>query len=70
MEVFAAGIVVGIMIGLISVLRLKVGVIKVVIDDPTEAPYLFLELTKDATEIPRRKYVLMKVDQKIHYSQE
>ena len=70
MELFAAGVVVGVMIGLLGMLRLKVGIIRVVVDDPSENPYLFLELAKDATDIPRRKYVLMKVDQKIRYSQE
>ena len=70
MEVFAAGVIVGVMIGLLLVLRLKVGVIRVVVDDPTEDPYLFLELSRDAVNITRKKYVLMKVDQKIRYSQE
>lgn len=69
MELFAAGVVVGVMVGLLCVLRLKVGVIRVVVDDPSESPYLFLELAMDACDIPRRKYVLMKVDQKIRYSQ-
>lgn len=70
MEVFAAGVIVGVMIGLLLVLRLKVGVIRVVVDDPTEDPYLFLELSRDTSNITRKKYVLMKVDQKIRYSQE
>lgn len=70
MEVFAAGVVVGMMIAMLLALRIKVGVIRVVIDDPNENPYLFLELAKDANDIPRRKYVLMKVDQKVRYSQE
>lgn len=70
MEFFAAGVVIGIMIAALLALRIKVGVIRVVVDDPNENPYLFLELAKDAADIPRRKYVLMKVDQKVKYSQE
>lgn len=70
MEFFAAGVVVGIMIAMLLALRIKVGVIQVVVDDPSENPYLFLELSKDAATIPSRKYVLMKVDQRVRYSQE
>ena len=70
MELFAAGVVVGIMVCLLLSLRIKVGTIRLVVDDPNDNPYLFLELSKDVNGITRKKYVLMKVDQKIRYSQE
>lgn len=52
-----------------GVLSLKIGTLRIDRSDPTEAPYMFLEISKDVGDISGRKYVLLDVKNENYVSQ-
>ena len=67
---FSLGFVFGIVFFLICLVVRSVGTLRVDQSDPTEQPYLFLELDKPVENIAKEKYVLFKVIKKNFISQE
>lgn len=63
------GFAIGFICACITMLSLKVGTLRVDRSDPTEAPYLFLELSKEVGDISGRKYVLLDVKNENFISQ-
>ncbi len=62
------GLLIGLIIGII-IPRLKVsGYLRVDTSDPTDQPYLFLELSKPPQTLKRKKYVMFKVNPKNYIS--
>lgn len=57
-------LMVGILIGVAISHRKPAGNLRVDRSDPTDNPYLFLELSQDVTHVLRKKYVLFKVQTK------
>lgn len=57
----AIGIVIGVIIGAILFRHQSVGNLRIDHSDPTNAPYLFLELGTDVETVMRKKYVTLKV---------
>ena len=64
------GFAVGFVCACIGVLSLKVGTLRIDRSDPTEAPYMFLEIAKDVGDISGRKFVLLSVSNENYISQE
>ena len=64
------GFVVGIVSFLVYVIVRSVGTLRVDQSDPTEQPYLFLELDKPVETVINKKYVIFRVSQKNFISQE
>ena len=71
MEVLLAilGFTLGVVISLIAILSISVGVLRVDQSDPTEPPYLFLELDKPVESVTRKKFVLFSVKKKNYISE-
>ena len=67
---FLLGFMVGIVSFLVYLIVRSVGTLRVDQSDPTEQPYLFLELDKSVENIIKEKYVLFKVIKKNFISQE
>ena len=67
---FLLGFMVGIVFFLICLVVRSVGTLRVDQSDPTEPPYLFLELDKPVETVTSKKYVLFKVIKKNFISQE
>ena len=67
---FLLGFMVGIVFFLICLVVRSVGTLRVDQSDPTEPPYLFLELDKPVENIIKEKYVLFKVIKKNFISQD
>lgn len=63
------GFAVGFISACIGVLSLKVGSLRIDRSDPTEAPYMFLEIDKDVGDISGRKMVLLNVRNENYISQ-
>ena len=64
------GFVFGIVSFLIYLIVRSVGTLRVDQSDPTEQPYLFLELDKPVETVINKKYVIFRVSQKNFISQE
>ena len=64
------GFVFGIVFFLICLVVRSVGTLRVDQSDPTEQPYLFLELDKPVETVTNKKYVIFRVSQKNFISQE
>ena len=64
------GFVFGIVFFLICLVARSVGTLRVDQSDPTEQPYLFLELDKPVETVTSKTYVLSKVIKKNFISQE
>ena len=64
------GFVVGMVFFLICLAARSIGTLRVDQSDPTEQPYLFLELDKPVENIVKEKYVLFRVSKKNFISQE
>ena len=64
------GFVLGFACASLGVLSLKVGTLRIDRSDPNEAPYMFLEISKDVGDISGRKMVLMDVSNENYISQE
>lgn len=58
------GIVIGVIITLICISHTSAGDLRIDQSDPTESPYLFLELDKPIEFIMNKKYVLFKTNKK------
>jgi hypothetical protein len=72
MEVVLAailGFAIGFVFACLGVLSLKIGTLRIDRSDPTEAPYMFLEISKDVGDISGRKYVLLDVKNENYISQ-
>ena len=67
---FLLGFMVGIVSFLVYLIVRSVGTLRVDQSDPTEPPYLFLELDKPVETVINKKYVLFKVIKKNFISQE
>lgn len=64
------GFVFGMVFFLICLALRSVGTLRVDQSDPTEPPYLFLELDKPVENIVKEKYVLFRVNKKNFISQD
>lgn len=64
------GFGIGFISACIGVLRLKIGTLKIDRSDPTEPPYMFLEISKGVGDVSNRKYVLLDVRNENYISQE
>ena len=67
---FLLGFMVGIVSFLVYLIVRSVGTLRVDQSDPTEQPYLFLELVKPVESVINKKYVLFRVIKKNFISQE
>ena len=61
---FLLGFMVGIVSFLVYLIVRSVGTLRVDQSDPTEQPYLFLELDKPVETVTSKKYVLFRVIKK------
>ena len=67
---FLLGFMVGIVSFLVYLIVRSVGTLRVDQSDPTEQPYLFLELDKPVETVTNKKYVLFRVNKKNFISQD
>ena len=67
---FLLGFMVGIVSFLIYLMVRSVGTLRVDQSDPTEQPYLFLELDKPVKTVTNKKYALFRVIKKNFISQD
>ena len=67
---FLLGFMAGIVSFLVYLIVRSVGTLRVDQSDPTEQPYLFLELDKPVESIINKKYVLFRVNKKNFISQD
>ena len=68
--VFVLGVLFGCVIAMV-VFRVKsVGSLRVDNSDPSDAPYLFLELSKNVDIVRKKKYISLKVSDKNFISHE
>ena len=65
---FIGGMVFGIVVMGVVMVRRLVGTLRVDSSDPDDGPYMFLELTKSAGEVSRKKYVLLEVNTQSYLS--
>ena len=61
---FLLGFMVGIVSFLVYLIVRSVGTLRVDQSDPTEQPYLFLELDKPVETVTNKKYVLFRIIKK------
>jgi hypothetical protein len=66
--VFTLGFVVGSIVTTIVFRRKAVGALRVDHSDPSEPPYLFLELSSDLGSVIRKRHVTLNVDVKNYIS--
>ena len=64
------GFVSGMAVFLICLTARSIGTLRVDQSDPTEQPYLFLELDKPVESVINKKYVLFRVNKKNFISQD
>lgn len=64
------GFVFGMVFFLICLAARSIGTLRIDQSDPTEPPYLFLDLDKPVESIIKEKYVLFRVSKKNFISQE
>ena len=67
---FLLGFMVGIVSFLVYLIVRSVGTLRVDQSDPTEQPYLFLELDKPVETVTNKKYVLFRIIKKNFISQD
>ena len=67
---FLLGFMAGIVSFLVYLIVRSVGTLRVDQSDPTEQPYLFLELDKPVESVINKKYVLFRVIKKNFISQD
>ena len=67
---FLLGFMAGIVSFLVYLIVKSVGTLRVDQSDPTEQPYLFLELDKPVESVINKKYVLFRVIKKNFISQD
>lgn len=56
------GIFIGVVLTLLLFRKNTVGTLLVNTSDPDDAPYLFLELSKDVSDVTNKRYVVLKVN--------
>lgn len=59
--IFLIGLLIGFIVAVIAIPLKLVGSLRVDHSDPTEPPYLFLELSESVESISKRKAVILKV---------
>ena len=67
---FLLGFMAGIVSFLVYLIVRSVGTLRVDQSDPTEQPYLFLELDKPVESVINKKYVLFRVNKQNFISQD
>ena len=67
---FLLGFMAGIVSFLVYLIVRSVGTLRVDQSDPTEQPYLFLELDKQVESVINKKYVVFRVNKKNFISQD
>ena len=67
---FLLGFMAGIVSFLVYLIVRSVGTLRVDQSDPTEQPYLFLELDKPVESVINKKYVVFRVNKKNFISQD
>lgn len=55
------GIVIGLAISVAGLFFCSIGALRIDQSDPTDKPYMFLEIKKGVDNITRRKFVVLKV---------
>lgn len=70
MELLILGILTGCLLTCIIFRLFVVGILRVDRSDPDDAPYLFLELSKDVRTVSGKKYVIFKVRNENYISHE
>lgn len=67
---FIAGVLLGLAIMLVVARKQRIGDLKVLWDRVEHQPYIFLQLNDpDITEVTSKKYVVLRVDKEIEFSQ-
>ena len=66
--IFLAGIFFGVAAAVLVYRAYHVGTLRIDRSDPTEPPYIFLELDKGVGDISRKKNVIVKVSNKNYIS--
>lgn len=56
------GIFIGVVLAILLFRKNMVGTLLVNTSDPDDAPYLFLELSKDVSDVTNKRYVVLKVN--------
>lgn len=56
------GIFIGVVLTVLLFRKNMVGTLLVNTSDPDDAPYLFLELSKDVSDVTNKRYVVLKVN--------
>lgn len=56
------GIFIGVVLTILLFRKNMVGTLLVNTSDPDDAPYLFLELSKDVSDVTNKRYVILKVN--------
>lgn len=59
--ILCIGVLIGAVVVAYAFFKNFVGTLRVDQSDPTDAPYLFLEIEKGVGDISRKKYVLLRV---------
>lgn len=67
--IFIAGFLIGMGVVLIAYRTYFVGALRIDRSDPSEPPYIFLELDKGVGDISRKKNVILKVKNENYISQ-
>lgn len=62
------GVVIGIAITMLIFKAFIVGTLRVDRSDPTDNPYLFLELSREMSDVSSKKYVILKVNNRNYIS--
>lgn len=70
MALFGLGVLIGSLWVCIIFRLFVVGTLRVDRSDPDDAPYLFLELSKDVRTVSEKKYVIFKVRNENYISHE
>jgi hypothetical protein len=68
--VFGLGVLIGAIFATVLIRFRAVGKLHVETSDPTEQPYLFLELSRSVGSVLNKRYVMLKVDAKNYFSRE
>ena len=66
--IFLAGMLVGYVLTFFASYKISTGNLRIDHSDPTEEPYLFLELSESVREVMKKKYVVFKVNTKNYIS--
>jgi hypothetical protein len=67
--IFWIGVLSGIIVANIIWKFFFIGKLHVVTDNPTEEPYMFMEISKGVHNVTRKRYIVLKVDANSEISQ-